>query len=164
MSKQHPSPEDSLVHTIVTGKYFLRFWLYLGHICSCVQCTSCEASVLIVLGKQFPWRMIIRRLLFCRKARNFVFAMFIWRLSVIFDLGLCVLIGQSELSTLCPVPRLLINSPGYEVSPEAPIEIIKHHSKRQQTLFVVTARLDVVSTVRISCRRGSCGVCSSDQV
>ena len=41
--------------------------------------------------------------------------MFIWRLSIIFDLGLCILIGQSELSTLCPVPRLLINSPGYEV-------------------------------------------------
>ena len=59
--------------------------------------------------------MIIRRLLLCGKARNFVFAMFIWRLSIIFDLGLCVLIGQSELSTLCPVPGLLINSPGHEV-------------------------------------------------
>ena len=38
-----------------------------------------------------------------------------WRLSSIFDLGLCVLIGQSELSTLPPVPGLLIDSPGYEV-------------------------------------------------
>ena len=52
---------------------------------------------------------------YCRKARKLVFAVFIWRLSSIFDLGLCVLIGQSELSTLPPVPGLLIDSPGYEV-------------------------------------------------
>ena len=80
------------------------------------MCTSCEASV--VLGKQFPSTMTIRRLWLSRKARKLVFAMFIWRLSSIFDLGLCVLIGQSELSTLCPVPGLLINSPGYEVGSE----------------------------------------------
>ena len=29
--------------------------------------------------------------------------------------GFCVLIGQSELSTSCPVPGLLINSPGYRL-------------------------------------------------
>ena len=92
-------------------------------------CNSCEASV--VLGKQFPWRMIIRRLLLCRKARNFVFAVFIWRFSIIFDLGLCVLIGQSELSTLCPVPGLLTNSPGYKVGQSTPQSSLSnkfHHS------------------------------------
>ena len=55
--------------------------------------------------------LIIRRLLlqeYCRKARKLAFPMFIWRLSSIFDLGLCVLIGHSELSTLRPVPGLLI--------------------------------------------------------
>ena len=53
---------------------------------------------------------------YCRKARKLVFAVFIWRLSSIFDLGLCILIGQSELSTLPPVPGLLIDSPGFEVA------------------------------------------------
>ena len=92
-------------------------------------------------------RMIIRRLLlaeYCRKTRKLVFAMFIWRLSSIFYLGLCVLIGQSELSTLPSVPGLLIDSPGNEVGISQalgnPIQVNKrpsfpslsdHHGKLQ---------------------------------
>ena len=38
-----------------------------------------------------------------------------WRLSSIFDLGLCILIGQSKLSNLPAAPGLLIDIPGYEV-------------------------------------------------
>ena len=47
--------------------------------------------------------------------RNLVFEMFIWRLLSIFDLGLYVLIVQSELSALPPSPGSLIDSPRYEV-------------------------------------------------
>ena len=106
------SPEDSLVHTIVTGKYFLRFWLYLGHICSRVLLVKHPS---VVLGKQFPWRMIIRPLLLCRKARNFVFAIVYLAAFDYFRPGIMLFDRPSELSTLCPVPGLLINSPGYEV-------------------------------------------------
>ena len=74
------SPENSSVHTIVTGKYSLR--LYMGHF----------APV------YFMWQCLYGGF------RSFSTCM-----------GICVLIGQSELSTLCPVPGLLINSPGYEV-------------------------------------------------
>ena len=113
-SRRFFSSHNCKLILFVTGKYFLRsFWLYMGHF---VPVHFFEASV--ALGKQFRWR--IRRLLLSRvlsKDSKVVFAMFIWRLSSIFDLGLCVLIGQSELSTLCPVPGLLIYSPGYEVVP-----------------------------------------------
>ena len=60
--------------------------------------------------------MIIRRLLLCRALskgskvglRNVYLGAF--------DLGLRVLIGQSELSAFPPAPGLLIDSSGYEVT------------------------------------------------
>ena len=44
------SAEDSLVHTIVTGKYFLRFWLYLGHSWKAISLEN-DNSTFVALSK-----------------------------------------------------------------------------------------------------------------
>ena len=62
----------------------------------------------MVLGKQFRWRrystfVALHR--FCRKARKSVFAMCIWRLSSIFDLGLCVFDRPIRIQHFTPCAR-----------------------------------------------------------
>ena len=110
------SPEDSSVHTIVTGKYFLRFWLYLGLFAPVYFLWSISSSwkSISLENDNSTFVALSKGLKLC--IRNVYL--------IIFDLGICVLIGQSELSTLCHVPGLLTNSPGYEVGVYCKIELL----------------------------------------